>query len=93
LSQSGRFNTSRGVLPSGGPMMLSRCITSRMRQIKHVAFARQVFRAHAVEYRPRIHARGYHAFLTKAASGVTAARLVTFGRLEIDGWAIRETVF
>lgn len=30
-SQSGRFNTSRGLLPSGGPMMPSRCIMSRMR--------------------------------------------------------------
>jgi len=30
-SQSGRFSTSRGLLPSGGPMMPSRCIMSRMR--------------------------------------------------------------
>ena len=31
LNQSGRFSTSRGLLPSGGPMMPSRCIMSRMR--------------------------------------------------------------
>jgi hypothetical protein len=30
-SQSGRFNTSRGLLPSGGPIIPSRCIISRMR--------------------------------------------------------------
>ena len=29
--QSGRLRTSRGLLPSGGPMIPSRCITSRMR--------------------------------------------------------------
>ena len=31
FSQSGRFKTSRGLLPSGGPMMPSRCIISNMR--------------------------------------------------------------
>ena len=30
-NQSGRFSTSRGLLPSGGPMMPSCCIMSRMR--------------------------------------------------------------
>ena len=30
-SQSGRLRTSRGLLPSGGPMMPSRCMQSRMR--------------------------------------------------------------
>jgi len=30
-SQSGRLSTSRGRLPSGGPMMPSRCIISRIR--------------------------------------------------------------
>ena len=30
-SQSGRFNTSRGLLPSGGPIIPSRCIISKMR--------------------------------------------------------------
>jgi hypothetical protein len=30
-SQPGRFSTSLGLLPSGGPMMPSRCMQSRMR--------------------------------------------------------------
>src|ERR1039458_9821839 len=31
VNQSGRLSTSRGLLPSGGPMMPSRCIISRIR--------------------------------------------------------------